>query len=39
MSKEAEMHLEDAFAWSKVVSHVTFILKRQKKEGENSHSL
>lgn len=35
MLGEAEMHSEAAFAWSKVMSRVTFILKGQKEEGED----
>lgn len=38
MSGEAEMHSEALFAWSKVMSHVTFILKGQKGEGEDCSS-
>lgn len=38
MSGEAEMNSEALFAWSKVMSHVTFILKGQKEEGEDSCS-
>lgn len=37
MLGEAEMHSEAAFAWSKVMSRVTFILKGQKEEGEDHH--
>lgn len=35
MLGEAEMHSEALFPWLKVMSHVTFILKGQKEQGED----